>query len=262
MLGYARIGAGVQLHGHWRANPTYIAAVLLCPRSATIAYFYQSHRSADPSAPDMTSDITDFVRRALEAKISRDDIAKALTAAKWPDHEIKSALGAFADVPFAIAVPRPRPYLSARDVFTYLVLFCALYASVFYIVQLLFSFIDKAIPDAAANSYGYAYLDSTIRWDIAGLIVSVPLFLYMFRLVSRRISRDPMARESKPRKWLTYVTLALAVSAMAGDLAGIVYNALSGDLTLPIILKSLVVALIAGGTFLYFFNDVRQGEDA
>ncbi len=209
----------------------------------------------------MTNEITDFVRRALEAKIGRDEIAKALTAAKWPDHEIKSALSAFADVPFPIAVPRPRPYLSARDVFTYLVLFCALYASVFYIVQLLFAFVDKAIPDAAINSYG-DYLDSTIRWDIAGLIVSLPLFLFMFRLVSGRIARDPMARESRPRKWLTYITLALAVSAMAGDLANLVYSALSGDLTVPVILKSLVVALISGGTFLYFYNDVRQGEDA
>ena len=209
----------------------------------------------------MTNEITDFVRRALEAKIGRDEIAKALTAAKWPDHEIKSALSAFADVPFPIAVPRPRPYLSARDVFTYLVLFCALYASVFYIVQLLFAFVDKAIPDAAINSYG-DYLDSTIRWDIAGLMVSLPLFLFMFRLVSGRIARDPMARESRPRKWLTYITLALAVSAMAGDLANLVYSALSGDLTVPVILKSLVVALISGGTFLYFYNDVRQGEDA
>lgn len=210
----------------------------------------------------MSTDITDFVRRALEAKIGREEIAKALAAAKWPEHEIKSALGAFADVPFPIAVPRPRPYLSARDVFTYLVLFCALYASVFYIVQLLFAFIDKAMPDVAYQSYGGDYADQTIRWAIAGLVVSAPLFLFMFRLVSRRITRDPAARESRPRKWLTYVTLALAVSALAGDLIGLVYNALNGDLSTPVLLKSLVVALIAGGTFLYFFYDVRQGEDA
>jgi Domain of unknown function (DUF5671) len=211
----------------------------------------------------MSTDITDFVRRALEAKLARDDIAKALAAAKWPEHEIRSALGAFADVPFAIPVPRPRPYLSARDVFTYLVLFSALYASVWYIVQLLFAFIDKAIPDAArADQYQYLYADESIRWGIAGLVVSAPLFLFMFRLVSLRIARDPNARESRPRKWLTYLTLAMAVSALAGDLIGLIYNGLSGDLTVPILLKSAVVAIIAGGTFLYFFSDVRQGEDA
>ena len=209
----------------------------------------------------MTTEIIDFVRRALEAKLGREEIAKALAAAKWPDAEIKSALGAFAEVPFPIAVPRPRPYLSARDVFTYLVLFSALYASVWYIVQLKFAFIDKWLPDVAYANSG-SYLDSSIRWSIAGLVVSAPLFLFMFGLVSKRIARDPIARDSKPRKWLTYVTLALAVSALAGDLAGLVYNALNGDLTLAIVWKSLVVAVIAGGTFLYFFNDVRQGEEA
>ena len=209
----------------------------------------------------MSTEIADFVRRALEAKIGRDDISKALTAAKWPEAEIRSALGAFADVPFPIAVPRPRPYLSARDVFTYLVLFGSLYTSVWSIGQLLFSLIDKIVPDATHTGYYGDYADSTIRWAIAWLVVSVPLFLFMFRLASRRIAQDPTARESRPRKWLTYLTLALAVSAMAGDLATLIYNALSGDLTVPLLLKSAVVLIIAGGTFSYFFNDVRHGED-
>lgn len=209
----------------------------------------------------MPSDITDFVRRAIEAKIGREDIAKALGAAKWPEAEIKSAMGAFAEVPFPIAVPRPRPYLSARDVFTYLVLFCALYASVWYVVLLLFSFVDKTFPDVVTG-YARDYLNSSIRWNIAGLVVSAPLFLYMFRLVNNRIAREPTARDSKPRKWLTYLTLALAVSALTGDLIGLVYSFLNGDLTTNVLLKFLIVGAIAGGTFLYFLNDVRHGEDA
>lgn len=209
----------------------------------------------------MSADLTDFVRRALEQKLPRDEIARALSDARWPDAEIKAALGAFAEVPFAIPVPRPRPYLSAREVFTYLVLFGALYSSVWHVSTLLFGIIDKLQPDAARSGYG-SYTDDSIRWAIAGLVVSFPLFLFTFRIVSRRIARDPLARESRPRKWLTYLTLALAVSALAGDLAGLVYNALSGDLTLPLLLKALVVAVIAGGTFWYFYNDVRQGEDA
>ena len=209
----------------------------------------------------MAHDIGDFVRRALEQKIGRDEIARALSAAKWPDADIKAALGAYADVPFAIPVPKPRPYLSAREVFTYLVLFGALYWSVWQVTQLLFGVIDKMMPDAARNGYAASYADDSIRWAIAGLVVSFPLFAYTFRIAARRIERDPLARESRPRKWLTYLTLALAVSALAGDLAGLVYNALSGDLTAPIALKALVVALVAGGTFYYFHADVRKGED-
>ena len=52
------------------------------------------------------------------------------------------------------------------------------------------------------------------------------------------------------------------MSALAGDLASLVYNLLDGALTLPFALKTLAVAVIAGGTFFYFYNDIRQGEDA
>lgn len=209
----------------------------------------------------MSTDLNDFVRRALEAKIARAEIARALEAAGWPEADIKAALGAFADLPFAMAVPRPRPYLSARDVFTYLVLFGALYASVWYVLGLLFSLIDKLAPDATAAAYGLCQSDS-IRWSVAGLVVSFPLFLWMFAIANRRLASDPTARNSWPRKWLTYLTLALSTCGLAGDLASIVYSALGGELTLRLILKTLAVALVAGGTFLYFFNDVRQGEDA
>ena len=54
----------------------------------------------------------------------------------------------------------------------------------------------------------------------------------------------------------------MAVSALAGDLATMVYDTLSGALTAPVALKVLIVALVAGGTFFYFYNDIRQGEDA
>ena len=83
----------------------------------------------------------------------------------------------------------------------------------------------------------------------------------MFRIANQRLTTDPTARNSWPRKWLTYLTLALAVSALAGDLGSIVYSALGGELTLRLILKTLAVAVVAGGTFFYFFNDVRQGEN-
>lgn len=210
----------------------------------------------------MSSDLEDFVRRALEARLSREEIARALAAAKWPEAEIKAALGAWSEVPFAIPVPRPRPYLSARDVFTYVVLFGALYASVWSVVALLFEVIDRWLPDAAIRSYDIGWSSDNIRWDIAGLAVTFPLFMYVLRVVDRRMAADPTARESRPRKWLTYLTLALSVCALASDLATLVYKGLGGDLTAPLLLKVLVVALVAGGTFLYFHHDVKERESA
>ena len=52
-------------------------------------------------------------------------------AAGWREEEVEKGLAAFAEVPFAIPVPRPRPYLSARETFFYLLQFTALYVSSF-----------------------------------------------------------------------------------------------------------------------------------
>jgi hypothetical protein len=209
----------------------------------------------------MASEIKDFVRRAIEAKISRDEIAKTLAAAQWPEAEIRAALADFAEVAFPIAVPRPRPSLSARDVFTYLVLFGALYTCVWQAVQLLFRAVDQFLPDVSQRPFNEYYQDDTVRWGIATLVVFFPLFAYTFLVVARRLARDPTARASWPRKWLTYLTLALAVCAMAGDLAFLVYSALGGELTVRFVIKSAIVALISGGAFAYYLNDVRAGEE-
>jgi len=210
----------------------------------------------------MTQDLADFVRHALEQKIGRADIARALTAAGWSESEVAKALAAYSDVSFPIPVPRPRPLFSARDAFTHLVLFGALYSSVWAVVSLLFAFIDHTLPDPALARLGYAstYLADTIRWNIAGLVVSFPIFLFTFRLATNRIVQDATARLSPPRRWLTYLTLAMAVSALAGDLITLIYFALSGELTVPFLLKVLVVAVVSGGTFLHFMVDMRHGE--
>jgi hypothetical protein len=100
-----------------------------------------------------------------------------------------------------------------------------------------------------------------IRLDIATLIVAFPLFLYTFRIVNRSIARDPTKRASRPRKWLTYLTLFIAVVSLTADMTTLVYNVLGGELTLQFFLKVLTVAVIAGGTFAYFLWDIRKGEE-
>ena len=42
-------------------------------------------------------------------------IEQVLLETGWPRDQVGGALGAFADVTFPMPVPRPRPYLSARE---------------------------------------------------------------------------------------------------------------------------------------------------
>jgi len=206
----------------------------------------------------MNVELKDFVRRALEKRASRVDIAKVLADAGWPAPEISAALGAFADVDFVTPPPKPKPYLSAREVFVYLVMFGALFRTLWDVGSLAFLYIDSVVPDPAF-SRTWSVSDE-IRWRIASLVVVFPLFLYTFRLIERVIAADPLQAQSRPRKWLTYFTLLLAIFTLVCDAAYVIHDALGGEFGLRIALKTLVVAILAGGNFFYFLSQMRQGE--
>jgi hypothetical protein len=74
-----------------------------------------------------TRQLESFVKESLQSGKAREEIAKALQNAGWPGAQITNALDAYADVPFSIPVPRPRPSLTAREAFLYLVMFSTLY---------------------------------------------------------------------------------------------------------------------------------------
>ncbi|KGQ18098.1 hypothetical protein LF41_1452 [Lysobacter dokdonensis DS-58] len=209
-----------------------------------------------------TQDLESFVRDALAQGNSRDTIASTLTGAGWSQAQVQRALNAWADVPFAVPVPRPRASLSAREAFFYLLMFAALYMAAWHTCDLLFTLLNRSLPDAADALRQYGYSTSRMRWSTASIIIALPVFLWMARLVARQVTRDPLARLSPVRRWLTYLTLFLAAMTLIGDMITLVNNLLAGDLTLRFLLKVLVVAVVAGSIFSYYLFDLRRGEDA
>jgi hypothetical protein len=204
-------------------------------------------------------DLNGFVREALLRGAPRAQIESVLAGAGWPEDQVRRALAQWADVAFPVPVPRPRPYLSAREAFLYLVLFTALYISAFNLGGLLFAFIDRALPDPA-NRMSDEMFRSGIRWSVANLLVAFPLFAWLTTHMHRVTERDPLRRGSRNRKWLTYLTLFMGASALVGDLIALVNGVLSGELTLRFLLKVVVVAAIAGTIFLYYLTDLRKDE--
>jgi hypothetical protein len=203
-----------------------------------------------------TQELEAFVRESILRGISRAEIGKAMTDAGWSPDQAKSALGAFADLPFAVPVPKPRPYLSAKEAFLYLVLFTTLYLSAYHFGSLLFDFINRALPDPADPA---GRIDG-MRWSVASLLISFPVFLYMSRLVARALAKHPVKRLSPIRRWLTYLTLFIAAGCLIGDMITLVYQLLGGGLTVRFVLKVVVVAAIAGTIFGYYLNDLRREE--
>lgn len=209
----------------------------------------------------MTSDLQLFVKEALEKRVSRTQIHETLVQAGWQTDEIKHALEAYADLDFPIAVPRRKPYLSAREAFLYLVLFLTLYISAFSTGSLVFDFINRFLPDPLTQYYSLEASAQSIRTATASLIITFPLFLFVSHLLGKAIRRDPEKRSSKVRKWLTYLTLFVAAGVIIGDLITLVSNLLSGELSIRFVLKVLTVLLIAGGIFGYYLWDLRQEEE-
>lgn len=207
-----------------------------------------------------TQDLEQFVRDALSKGASRDAIEAALASAGWPPEQVRSALNVFADVAFPIPVPKPRPYLSAREAFLYLVLFATLYVAAYHLGSLLFDLITRAWPDPADPPYKVSALGSSMRWSTASVIIAFPVFLYVAHYLSKELARNPVKRLSAVRRWLTYLTLFIAAAVLIGDMIALVNNLLGGELTLRFVLKVLVAGTIAGAIFAYYLLDLRREE--
>lgn len=139
-------------------------------------------------------------------------------------------------------------------------MFGALYVAAYHLGQLLFQMVHLSIPDELSSDVESVY--SQIRWATSALIVSYPVFLFMSCRVTAEIAKDPTRRNSAVRRWLTYVTLFIAVSILVGDLTALFFNLLSGEVTLRFLLKFAIVGVLAGCVFGYYFLSMRADDEA
>ena len=201
-----------------------------------------------------------FVREALARGHDRAQVTQALLAAGWSQDQVRGVLEGWADVNFALPVPRPRASLSAREAFIYLLLFSTLYFFSWNLGSLLFKLIEHALPDPADAKWQMVRLGASIRWSISALVIAFPVFAFLSRQISRDVARNPIKRLSPVRRWLTYLTLFVAAGVLIGDLTTLVYNVLGGELSLRFVLKVLVVGLMAGTVFGWYLWDLRREE--
>ena len=202
-------------------------------------------------------ELKSFVREALLAGHDRDAIAKALDEAGWGEDEIGTALSDFVDTDFRPPVPRPRGSVTARDTFLYAILFTALLFASGYLIALVHSLLDIWLPDAADSDYVRRGAESSIRWAIAVLIVSVPVYVWLSIVTDRRARSDPGHARSPVRKWLTYLALFISALVIFADLTYVIYAFLNGEITLRFILKAGAIAGISGLIFLHYLRTVE-----
>ncbi|OAN77678.1 hypothetical protein A8B82_12255 [Sulfitobacter sp. EhC04] len=197
-----------------------------------------------------------FVRDALSSGKTRAEISQALTDSGWSRSEVTDALDAWAETMFAPPVPRPQATLSARDFFIYALTFGVMIIGAIHLVQLFHALIDLWLDTDSYRSSG------RIRWSMAVLIVTTPVYLWLTVRERGKLADDPALYRSAIRRWLMYVTLLLSAAVLLGDGIAVIYAFLSGDFTLQFFLKALVVAVVAGLIFLFYLADIRKGDAA
>ena len=201
--------------------------------------------------------LAQFVERALGQGKSRQEIQVAMEGAGWSPSEITEALSAWAETDFDPPVPRPRPYVSAKESFLYALTFVSLAMTAWHLNWLGFEIIDLLLPEEHEDFFYY----DEIRWSISTLIVFLPVFLFMNFRVLNDANKDPARRRSTVRKWFGYITLFIAAVVIIGDLIFTIFMLLSGDLTLRIVLKTALLGLSSAMMFFYFRGEMHDAEE-
>lgn len=74
------------------------------------------------------------------------------------------------------------------------------------------------------------------------------------------MDKDPGLGISPVRRWLTYLTLFVAVTVLLTDLILLVLRLLEGELTSRFVLKAVITGSLAGGVVFHYLKELRTGE--
>ncbi len=198
--------------------------------------------------------LNEFVAHARAKGMDHATIRALLTASGWRERDVITAL---AEESLSMSIPMPPDTGGARDAFFHLLNFFCLYSGFFAVAWLFFSFFNWVFPDLALNPYSYDDSGS-IRWFIATIIITAPLFFALSRWLLKDMNRNPEKASSQIRRWLTYLTLFLAAMAMVGNLITLVFYVLDGDLSIRFLCKVATLFLMSGLVFAYYFVSLRR----
>lgn len=212
-----------------------------------------------------------FVNHARDKGMDHATIRRLLLSAGWKDKDIAEVfcmrdLELPIPVPTGVVAPRSRttrrpgsPWpRRARDAFFHLLMFGALYTATTSLILLFFSYINFAFPDPAWRT-SYAQLEaafSLIRAQLSIVVVSFPIFLYLWHFLLREMRRHP--ERVAIRRWLGYLSVFAGALTLSGDVMTLIYYLLEGQLTVRFLLKAALLFAISGGLVFYLVNTLRS----
>ena len=148
-------------------------------------------------------------------------------------------------------------HVTPKDFFLWVGAMGAFYTSVIAFINLVFQYINYLYPDPL-RTYQIDPYQSGISAYMAMVIVAVPIFLVLMRVIRHTIISDASRQEIWIRRWALVLTLFVSGATIAGTLIVLLRTFLSGEeLTLRFLLKIAMVIIVAIIVFAHFLADMR-----
>jgi hypothetical protein len=202
--------------------------------------------------------LREFVASAKQRGISDETVLGLLQGRGWSEEIVYRALADDYESRNGIKVPFYKPSGSAKDAFLYLVSFSTLATWTIGLGSIIFTLIDRWIPDPLSSPGTYQNAYYQMANSLASVIVAFPVYLLVTRYILRESESHPEKLESGVRKWLTYIALFVAAAVVVGDLITFLTYFLRGELTGRFAAKVADVLIIAGGVFWYYLGSMRK----
>lgn len=205
----------------------------------------------------------EFLERTKASGVPDQSIIGVLTARGWPEKEVYEALAGYYERQTGIGIPHRRGggTAAAKDAFYYLLVFTTLATWTFGLSLLSFTLIESWFADPLFTGNSAPFDTFSIAVSIACILIAFPIYLLVSRAVLRDVRTHPEKSSSPVRKWLTYMALVIAASIFIGDLITALTYLLRGEITSRFLAKVLVVGIISGGVFFYYFFGLKKPEE-
>lgn len=212
--------------------------------------------------------LLNYIKKARLENVSDEDILKRLNAVGWNDNEVKQVLQVndLNNVPLPptnlkVTTSEPNSSFNMWDSFEHVLMFISLYVMSTAIGLLSNYYVDKWFPGISSSGTGYnvnSFQSPLITGYLSALIVSSPIFLFLFLRITRQTSRNPEIRNLKSRKTLIYLTLVITFIIMMFHIISTVYTLLNGNLTSNFFLHLLVNLGVSGIIFSYYLYQIKE----
>jgi hypothetical protein len=155
--------------------------------------------------------------------------------------------------------------LSTRG-FEYSIMFVSLLVSAFSLGLILHQFVNGVFTEPITTEYAYSGSEGgEYAFPATLLLVTLPIFVYMFLRLKRAELDDPALRKDPSRKRMSHFTQFLAFAFGVGYIVYFLYTLLSGSTdsngagsVAESFFHMLITLGIAGTIFGYFWNDEHR----